>query len=150
MIYPAYFLNYCATMKLKYTSLRKSVLFILWSIEKPLKAYEILDRLLKIKQNAKPSAVYRVLDYFVACGVVHKIESIQSYTLCSEPEKHHSSELLMVCNDCHQVSELYDVNLGALVQKLSQENQFHLGKGAIELRGSCEKCYPSTDHINQG
>ncbi|MBA3536001.1 MAG: transcriptional repressor [Tatlockia sp.] len=140
MIYPASFLNYCATMELKITSLRKSVLFILWNTEKPLKAYEILDNLLKIKKNAMPPTVYRVLEYFVAFGVIHKIESIQSYTLCREPEKHYSSEVLMVCNNCHQVNELYDGVLHALVQKLSQENHFHLGKGAIELRGSCEKC----------
>src|SRR5436190_23974973 len=108
MIYPALFLNYCAATELKLTSLRKSVLFILWNAGKPLKAYEILDNLLLIKQNSKPPTVYRVLDYFVDYGVVHKIESIQSYTLCHEPEKHLPSEILMVCNDCHQVNEIYD------------------------------------------
>jgi Fur family zinc uptake transcriptional regulator len=127
-------------MELKITSLRKSVLFILWNTEKPLKAYEILDNLLEIKKNARPPTVYRVLDYFVDYGVIHKIESIQSYTLCREPEKHYSSEVLMVCNDCHQVNELYDGAMHALVQKLSQENHFQLGKSAIELRGICEKC----------
>ncbi|MBA2653395.1 MAG: transcriptional repressor [Tatlockia sp.] len=140
MIYPTSFLNYCATIELKITSLRKSVLFILWSTEKPLKAYEILDKLLNIKENARPPTVYRVLDYFVEYGVVHKIESIQSYTLCHEPEKHYSSEVLMVCNGCHQVNELYDEAMHALVQKLAAENHFHLGKGAIELRGNCDKC----------
>ncbi|MBA2710203.1 MAG: transcriptional repressor [Tatlockia sp.] len=140
MIYPASFLSYCSTMGLKITSLRKSVLFILWNTNKPLKAYEILDNLLKIKKNAKPPTVYRVLDYFVDYGVIHKIESIQSYTLCCEPEKHYSSEVLMVCNDCHQVKEIYDDSMHSLVQKLSKEHLFHLGKGAIELRGICEKC----------
>ncbi|ARG96511.1 Fur family transcriptional regulator [Legionella micdadei] len=142
MNYPTLFLNYCLAIDLRLTSLRRSVLYILWSTAKPLKAYEILDRLLQIKQNAKPPTVYRVLDYFVDYGVVHKIESIQSYTLCHEPEKHHSSEVLMVCNDCHQVNELYDQTMHDLVQKISQENQFHLGQGAIELRGICNKCQP--------
>src|ERR1700722_1222822 len=111
MTYPAAFLNYCATKELKFTSLRRSVLFILWKAEKPLKAYELLDKLLEIMQNAKPPTVYRVLDYFVEVGVVHKGESIQSYTLCFEPEKHQASEVLMLCNACHQVNELYDKNL---------------------------------------
>ncbi|CDZ75769.1 Zinc uptake regulation protein [Legionella massiliensis] len=127
-------------MELKLTSLRKSVLFILWSAEKPLKAYELLDRLLQIKQNAKPPTVYRVLDYFVEFGVVHKVESIQSYTLCREPEKQYSFEILMVCNECHQVNELYDGGLHTLVQKISQEHHFHLGQGAVELKGVCDKC----------
>ncbi|MBA2657683.1 MAG: transcriptional repressor [Tatlockia sp.] len=140
MIYPTSFLNYCATIELKVTSLRKSVLFILWNTLKPLKAYEILDNLMKIKENARPPTVYRVLDYFVENGVVHKIESIQSYTLCHEPEKHYSSEVLMVCNQCHQVKELYDSAMHAFVQKLAEENHFHLGTGAIELSGICELC----------
>ncbi len=140
MIYPTLFLNYCATIGIKLTSLRKSVLFILWCAAKPLKAYEILDNLLKTKQNAKPPTVYRVLDYFVEYGVVHKIESIQSYTLCHEPEKQNPSEVLMVCNGCHRVSEFYDKTMHDLVQKLSLENQFRLGQGAIELRGVCAEC----------
>ncbi|WP_176119746.1 MULTISPECIES: transcriptional repressor [Legionella] len=128
------------TIEIRLTSLRKSILYILWGTTKPLKAYEILDRLLQSKQNAKPPTVYRVLDYFVECGVVHKIESIQSYTLCHEPEKHYSSEVLMVCNDCHQVNELYDQAMHDLVHKLSKENRFHLGQGAIELKGICHQC----------
>lgn len=140
MIYPASFLNYCETIEIKMTSLRKSVLFILWNAEKPLKAYEILEKLLKTKENATPPTVYRVLDYLVDSDVIHKIESIQSYKLCHEPEKHYPSEVLMVCDHCHQVKELYDGALHALVQKLSEEHHFHLGKDAIELRGSCEAC----------
>jgi Fur family zinc uptake transcriptional regulator len=116
------------------------VLFILWQSDKPLKAYDILNQLLKIKQNSKPPTVYRVLDYFVACGIVHKIESIQSYTLCREPEKHRSSEIVMVCTGCHQVSELYDPGLQVLVQNLSKEHQFNLGGDIIELKGVCKDC----------
>lgn len=140
MKYSSVFLDYCATIKLKLTSLRRSILFILWSTTKPLKAYEILDQLLRSKENAKPPTVYRVLDYFVEYGIVHKIESIQSYTLCHEPAKQHSSEVLMVCNDCHQVNELYDQTMHELVQRLAHEHHFHLGQGAIELKGLCAKC----------
>lgn len=141
MIYPTAFLNYCTSIELKLTSSRKSVLFILWNSQKPLKAYEILDNLLKINSNAKPPTIYRVLDYFVECGIVHKIESIQSYKLCHEPEKHHPSEILLLCNDCHQVNEFYDKTMRKLVEKLAQENYFHLGQEAIELRGVCEECF---------
>ncbi|MCC5013537.1 MULTISPECIES: transcriptional repressor [unclassified Legionella] len=145
MSYPAPFLDYCSAIELKFTSLRKSVLFLLWGAEKPLKAYEILDKLLQSKQSSKPPAVYRVLDYFVESGVVHKIESIQSYTLCHAPEKQRATEVLMVCNDCHQVHEVYDKTLRALVQKLSAENHFHLGHDAIELKGLCRKCCPASE-----
>lgn len=140
MNFPASFLHYCASLELKLTSLRKEVLYILWQAQKPLKAYEILDNLLKIKQHAKPPTIYRALEYFTAHGAVHKIESIQSYTLCGEPEKHLSSEVLMVCNDCHHVIEIYDPAIRAMVVKIADQHQFKLHQDAIELKGICSTC----------
>ncbi len=140
MSYPASFMQYCATLELRLTSLRKNVLYILWCAQKPLKAYEILDNLLKIKLNATPPTVYRALIFFLASGVVHKIESIQSYTLCSEPEKHLPSEVLMVCNDCHQVVEVYDADVRHLIAQLAAHHHFQLKQDAIELKGICKRC----------
>ena len=140
MNYPAPFLQYCATLDLKLTSLRKEVLHLLWCAKKPLKAYEILEGLLKTKSNSKPTTVYRTLLFFVASGAVHKIESIQSYTLCCEPEKHLPSEVLMVCNDCHQVIEVYDAAVRSLVAKLADDYHFRLRQDVIELKGTCKQC----------
>ena len=140
MNYPIEFIHYCASLELKLTSLRKDVLYILWCAKKPLKAYEVLDELLKIKSNSTPPTVYRALIFFLASGAVHKIESIQSYTLCCEPEKHLSSELLMVCNDCHQVVEVYDAVVRQLVLTLAAAHSFQLKQDAIELKGICKRC----------
>ncbi len=140
MSFPITFLHYCAALELRLTSLRKEVLYILWCAQKPLKAYEILDDLLKTKPNSKPTTVYRALDFFVESASVHKIESIQSYTLCCEPEKHLSSEVLMVCNACHQVIELYDDTLRSLVASLAKTHDFQLKLDAIELKGLCKEC----------
>ena len=140
MIYPVDFVQYCATLELKLTSLRKEVLYILWCAQKPLKAYEILESLLKTKSNSTPPTVYRALIFFLASGAVHKIESIQSYTLCCYPEKHLPSELLMVCDGCHQVVEVYDPEVRSLVAQLANACQFQLKQDAIELKGTCKRC----------
>ncbi|STX29917.1 Fe2+/Zn2+ uptake regulation proteins [Legionella beliardensis] len=140
MTYPPSFINYCKTLNSKLTSLRKSVLYILWGTKKPLKAYEILDCLLQIKENSKPSTVYRVLDYFIACGIVHKIESIQSYILCQEPVKPSLSEFLLVCKRCHQVNEICDKSLFKLIAQLVETYHFSLNQEAIELKGACFNC----------
>ncbi|VEG91874.1 Fur family transcriptional regulator [Legionella spiritensis] len=140
MIYPDAFLEFCSTTSHKLTSLRKHILYILWSANKPLKAYEILDQLLQTMSNAKPPTVYRVLDYFVVNGLVHKIESIQSYTLCQEPDKQYASEILMVCDSCHGVLEVYDETLHGLLKRLSTNRQFALGADTIELKGICHLC----------
>ena len=142
MIYPASFVEYCEAIETerRLTSLRRSILFILWHTQKPLKAYEILQALLQDKQNAKPPTVYRVLDYFVALRLVHKIESIQSYTLCHQPKKRLPQEVLMVCNRCYGVHEAYDQALVETMQKLAQLNLFQLGQDVIELKGLCQNC----------
>ena len=140
MNYPVLFTQYCSTLELKLTSLRKEVLYILWCAKKPLKAYEILDDFLKTKSNSTPPTVYRALLFFLTSGIVHKIESIQSYTLCCEPEKHLPSELLMVCNHCHQVIEIYDASVRALFTTLTDRHQFELKQDAIELKGTCHQC----------
>ncbi len=140
MNYPASFIDYCVSLKLKLTSSRKEVLYILWQAQKPLKAYEILANLLTIKPHLKPPTIYRTLEYFVANGTVHKIESIQSFTLCGEPEKQLSSEALMVCNTCHHVIEIYEASLRDAVVKLAKAHQFKLHQDAIELKGICERC----------
>ncbi|MDP3560710.1 MAG: Fur family transcriptional regulator [Legionellaceae bacterium] len=140
MNYPVSFIDYCDALTLKLTALRKSVLYILWLAKKPIKAYEILNELLTMKPNATPPTVYRALDFFVAQGVLHKIESIQSYTLCCEPAKQLPSEILMVCNSCHQVIELYDMLACTVLTKISTEQSFRLNHDVIELKGTCYSC----------
>ncbi|KTC73782.1 putative Ferric uptake regulator, Fur family [Legionella birminghamensis] len=141
MIYPESFNLYCkGLINNRLTSLRKSILYILWSANRPLKAYEILEHLLETKINAQPPTVYRVLDYFVFAGLVHKVESIQCYTLCKQPEQHFPSELLMVCNHCHQVQEIYNKQLRELIKQLTEDCQFNLGQSTIELKGLCQHC----------
>jgi Fur family zinc uptake transcriptional regulator len=142
MSYPPIFTEYCGSIEAvtRMTSLRRSILFILWHSQKPLKAYEILDALLENKQNSKPSTVYRVLDHFVTLRLVHKIESIQSYTLCHQPKERLPQEILMVCNRCNGVNEAYDQAFIDTIQKLAKENCFQLGQDVIELKGICCNC----------
>lgn len=138
--FPAEFIQYCAALGLKLTSLRKEVFYVLWCANKPLKAYEILNSLLKTKSNSTPPSVYRALEFFETKGLVHKIESIQSYTLCREPQKQLPSEMLLVCGDCHQVIEIHDKTVCDLFVHLAQANHFQLRQDAIELKGTCHQC----------
>ena len=68
MGYPSAFVIYTKhlslTMAITITSLRKAVLFVLWNTEKPLKAYDILERLSDDQPNATATALYRALGFF--------------------------------------------------------------------------------------
>ena len=134
------FKQYCATLNIRWTATRKEVLYVLWSAQKPLKAYEILDALLIVKPNSTPTTVYRSLIFFEETRVVHKIESIQAFTLCGEPEKRLPFEVLMVCHDCHKAIETYDANFHAFIQKMAIEKSFHLNQAVVELKGLCRMC----------
>lgn len=141
MGYPPSFIEYFKQLPMTLTSLRKAVLFSLWDAKKPLKAYDILDYLIQIKPNMTAATVYRALDFFMGAGLLHKIESIQSYTLCSAPEKHLPSEMLMVCHACHQVIEVYDARLCELLKHVALESRFQLSSDVIELKGLCAQCH---------
>lgn len=140
MGYPPSFVMYCKTLLFTMTSLRKAVLFALWSTNKPLKAYDVLERLSESQPNATAAALYRALGFFVTAGVVHKIDSIQSYALCGKEEAHACSELFMVCSACHEVCEVQDVAVRAAVQQLALKHHFHVSDDPIELRGLCAGC----------
>ncbi len=144
--YPALFIQFCTTLELTLTSRRKEVLYVLWCATKPLKAYEILDALLKTKSNSTPPTVYRALEFFEAAALVHKIESIQCYTLCSQPHKQLPLEVLMVCSDCHQVVEVYDEGVSLAFANLSHAHLFLLRQNAIELKGTCQACLEKLNH----
>lgn len=140
MNYPSAFIQFCDALIIRLTSIRKAILFILWSAQGPLKAYEILEELIKINPNARPPTVYRSLLFFLEGGMVHKIESIQSFTLCIEPQKHLSLEILMVCHLCHRVCDIHDDTIGILMNQLAARYDFVLNQGTIELKGSCKDC----------
>lgn len=140
MGYPEAFIDYFKQFALTLTSLRKAVLFCLWNANRPLKAYDILNELLRIKPNMTPTAVYRVLDFFIDSGVIHKIESMQAYTLCSSPHAHHATEILMVCDECGCVIENYDPHCHELLSQLASQFRFKLSHEPIEMKGTCSDC----------
>ncbi len=141
MKYPSLFIEYFKQLPVRLTSMRKAVLFVLWSANKPLKAYDIVEALMTVNSNVPPATVYRALDFFISHGLLHKIESIQSYALCSAEEKNWPSELLMVCQRCHQVIEVCDTDLRAHITRLTAEFAFVLNQDSIELHGLCADCH---------
>ncbi len=105
-----------------------------------MKAYHVLNQLLKLKPNATPPTVYRALDFFVSHGILHKIESIQSYALCCEPSMEFMSDILIVCDSCHQVFETFDKNIHNLFRQFAETHQFKLTPSPIELKAICNGC----------
>ena len=129
----------CSKNSISFTDLRKKIFKIILQNHQPVKAYDILGTLQKEDASAKPTTVYRTLDFLLEHGLVHKLHSINSYTLCTHPLEHNKC-YFMICDTCHEVKECCDVLLTQSVSDVLSKNNFKANKVTIEISGECEKC----------
>ena len=63
----------------------RQVLQALLSSHRPLGAYEVIDELAKSMPRPAPITVYRALDFLLANGFIHKLESVNAFVACHHP-----------------------------------------------------------------
>ena len=119
---------------------QKLVLDVLASSNSPLSAYSILD-LLRGDGFRAPLQVYRALDKLIEFGLVHKLESLNSFVACSHDDCALSEPAaFMICDACESVSELGDSHLNTHLGKLASNEHFALKHTTVELHGRCKNC----------
>ena len=106
----------------------------------PLGAYTILDQLRDHGFRA-PLQVYRALDKLVEFGMVHRLESLNAFVACRQPDcERRATIAFTICEDCGQVAEITDASLGRRLQSIAEDAGFALQKSTVELRGRCRSC----------
>lgn len=124
----------------KMTPNRQKVWDLLQNSERPLSAYEVLDRLREQGTSWQPPTVYRALEYLVAQGFVHYLQSIQKFVSCPHQDCDHFSQLL-ICTQCGQVQEVPLVEeLLAILKGEAALLHFTLEPQFLELKGVCQHC----------
>jgi Fur family zinc uptake transcriptional regulator len=88
----------------RFTSLRKRVLELVWARHEPMKAYDLLSELQKEDKAAKPSTIYRTLEFLSDLGLVHKIHRQNAYVGCVNPKEERPC-FFIVCKNCHKIKE---------------------------------------------
>jgi Fur family zinc uptake transcriptional regulator len=132
----------CEDRQIKMTPLRETILSLLCANKNSLSAYDLLRELRKTQPNAEPPTVYRVLEFFQEHGLVHRMDSNNTYMLCPHPETSHSSQVLL-CKTCGSTLEIEDQELLSALQKVATKSSFTLSEDLIEIRGFCSvKCRP--------
>ena len=107
----------------------------------PLGAYTILDRLREYGFRA-PLQVYRALDKLMEFGMVHRLESLNAFVACGQPESEdHPATAFTICEDCGEVAEISDDSLARQLDHLASEAGFQLNEPTVELRGVCQGCW---------
>ncbi|MBP1849959.1 Fur family transcriptional regulator [Rhizobium halophytocola] len=120
------------------------VLGVLQKSEQPLSAYTILERLRDNGFRA-PLQVYRALEKLLEGGLVHRLESINSFVACAHQSEAccahaHGVVAFAICSNCGQVQEFHDHEIEARLGAWASRKAFKPEKTTIELRGLCASC----------
>ncbi len=113
--------------------------------EAPMSAYTILDKLRDHGFRA-PLQVYRALDKLLEAGMVHRLESINSFVACAHPQQNccghggHGIVAFAICNSCGRVTEFHDHELDNRLANWGERQHFKPEKTTIEIRGLCGAC----------
>ena len=120
------------------TKNQKIVLNLLQSSGEPLKAYSILDSLKK-EGLKSPLQIYRALDKLVELGRIHKIESKNSFIVCSNSNCA-SNTIFTICERCDKVKELKNNNLAVGMSELIKKNGQSITRYNLEFFVLCKSC----------
>jgi Fur family zinc uptake transcriptional regulator len=125
----------CARRGARLTELRRRVLELVWQKHAAVKAYDVLEQL----GGAKPPTVYRALEFLIAHGLVHRLESLNAYVGCPQPEASHSGYFL-ICDLCGDVAEFESVAIEAAIGHQADDLGFATRDSTVEVHGRCQQC----------
>ena len=137
----------CHERGVRLTEQRKTVLQLLCVSDKPLSAYELLERMRGVVKNPAPPTVYRALDFLLEQGLVHKLESLHAYVGCAHPDHPHVSEFL-ICDDCGEVAEIEDPSVYKSLKAAGEAIGFRTKRPVVELVGTCAQCLAKQDEFD--
>ena len=126
----------CARRGTRLTTLRRRVLELVWQRHAAVKAYDLLDEL---GGSAKPPTVYRALEFLIAHGLVHRLESLNAYVGCPAPDASHEGQFL-ICDARGNVSEFEAPAISAAIAEQALRQRFAVAGRTVEVRGTCREC----------
>ena len=122
------------------TKSRRQVLGLIYQTNKPAGAYELLRQLRQLQVNAEPPTVYRALEFLQTHHLIHRIESMNAYIACSDPEAQHPRQFLM-CNNCSAVIEMCDNTISHTLHDCAERKGFRVDSFSAEITGLCQSCH---------
>jgi Fur family zinc uptake transcriptional regulator len=126
-------------MRKRAAARQADVLSVLNGCDRPMTAYQILERLQVIEPDIAPPTVYRTLSALTVQGRAHRLESIKAFVpcRCSHVE---SLPVLAICEDCGSVDEHDGSDLLPKLTALTDQNAFQAARHIVEIHGLCGTC----------
>lgn len=131
--------SFCEQKGARFTPLRAQIYQILLQEDASIGAYDVLDKLKESEDSAKPPTVYRALDFFLDLGLVHKVESTNTFKACHHFGYNHPVQFL-ICDNCGDVQEISSDGVESTLTAQATENSFQIISQTIEAHGICHRC----------
>ena len=129
----------CEQAGVRFTKLREYVFSLIWKSHKPITAYQLLDLIKDGDFSATPPTVYRTLDFLLEQGLIHRINSLNAYIGCCQPETGHTGTFI-ICEQCEQAEEVNNEQIISAIEQVSKAHSFTLKSHVTEIYGLCPQC----------
>lgn len=130
----------CRSRGLRFTALRRHALELVWRSHKPVGAYDVMDGLRRLGHRPAPPTAYRALEFLHQAGLIHRIESLNAFVGCADPESSHAGQFF-ICDRCQRVAEVEDAGLNRQISRHADELGFTTHDQTIEIHGRCADCH---------
>src|SRR3954452_6046968 len=130
----------CGERAQKFTPIRRHVLGALLSSHRPLGAYELIDELAKSMPRPAPITVYRALDFLMANGLVHRIESRNAYLACAHDHDAAAMVAFLICDGCGSAGEIPAAAVAQGLNAAARASGFAPKLSVVEITGTCAHC----------
>lgn len=131
----------CEQRHVRLTPQRLAVLQLISQCEQSISAYDLLHLLRQSSSpHAKPSTIYRALNFLLAQGFIHRIASTNRFTLCQHFYELSHNFVFFICNNCKQVTEQTTKDIEKILQDMAKITGFIMSNKIIEAHGLCTKC----------
>ena len=90
--------------------------------------------------NFNIATIYRVIEFWLKMGLVHKISSQNKFYMCFRPEEKHV-HMINYCTNCEEIYESCNKTMGINIEKISQKLGLKFIKNEpIEIPVLCANC----------
>jgi len=87
-----------------------------------------------------PITVYRALDFLMANGLVHRIESRNAYLACAHDHDPASLVAFLICERCGSVGEIPAAPVAQSLSAAARASGFVPKLSVVEITGTCAHC----------
>ncbi|GBF25323.1 zinc uptake regulation protein [bacterium MnTg02] len=124
------------------TKNQSAVFSVLKQADRPLGAYDVLDRLRDIGLRAPPQ-IYRALQKLQEFGLVHRIETLNAFVACDHAP-HIEPAGFIICGQCGRAMEVRIRDCEDHLASSARAAGYRVDSVRVEMRGACATCRDDT------